>query len=51
MIKLFGKNNDLRTEDGVITKYGYIVMAISTVFGIFVFLSGRNIYMKAHEER
>ena len=50
MIKLFGESDDLRTEDGVITKYGYIVMAISTVFGIFVFLTGRKMYMKAHEE-
>ena len=28
MIKLLGKNNDLRTEDGVITKWGYLVAAI-----------------------
>lgn len=51
MIKLLGKNNDLRTEDGKITKYGYIVMAISTVFGLFVFLAGRKMYMKAHEDK
>lgn len=25
MIKLLGPNNDLRTEDGVITKLGYLV--------------------------
>ena len=51
MIKLFGKNNDLRTEEGVITKYGYIVMAISTVFGLFVFLTVRKVYMKAYERK
>ncbi len=26
MIIFFGKNNDLRTEEGVITKTGYVVM-------------------------
>ena len=29
MIKFFGKNNDLRTEEGVITKTGYVVMLLS----------------------
>ncbi len=48
MIKLLGKNNDLRTEDGKITKYGYIVMAISTVFSLLVFLTGRAAYIKSH---
>lgn len=48
MIKLLGKNNDLRTEDGKITKYGYIVMALSTVFGSLVFLTGRAAYIRSH---
>ena len=34
MIKFFGKNNDLRTEEGVITKTGYVVMLLSSVFGL-----------------
>ena len=46
MIKLSGPNNDLRTEDGVITKLGYLVAIISTVFGIICFLIGRAIYGK-----
>ncbi len=37
MIKFFGKNNDLRTEEGKITKLGYAVMMLSTVFGLCVF--------------
>ena len=32
MIRFFGKNNDLRTEEGVITKTGYVVMLLSSVF-------------------
>lgn len=44
MIKLFGKGNDLRTEDGVITKTGYIVMLIGSIFGSLCFLVGRYIY-------
>ena len=48
MIKLLGKNNDLRTEDGKITKYGYIVMALSTVFGLLFFLTGRAAYIRSH---
>lgn len=47
MIKFFGKNNDLRTENGDITKTGYTVMAISTVFGILVFLLRRMLIKKA----
>ena len=43
MIKFFGKNNDLRTEEGRITKTGYVVMALSPVFGLCVFLTGRTI--------
>ncbi len=49
MIKLLGKNNDLRTEDGKITKYGYIVMAVSAVSGLFVFLTGRAAYIRSHK--
>ena len=44
MIKLLGPNNDLRTEDGVITKWGYLVAIASTVFGLCCFLVGRKIY-------
>ncbi len=44
MIKLLGPNNDLRTEDGVITKWGFPVAFISTVFGLCCFLVGRKIY-------
>ena len=31
MIKFFGKNNDLRTEEGIITKTGYLRQ------GVFIF--------------
>jgi hypothetical protein len=37
MMKFFGKNNDLRTEDGKITKLGYEVMLLSSVLGLCVF--------------
>ena len=46
MIKLLGKNNDLRTEDGVITKWGYLVAILSTIFGVALFLTGRKVYGK-----
>ena len=51
MIKLFGKNNDLRTEEGKITKSGYIIMALSTVFGLCVFLTGRHFYGKKLQKK
>ena len=51
MIKFFGKNNDLRTEEGKITELGYVVMILSTVFGLCVFLSGRYIYGKSLKEK
>ena len=51
MIKFFGKNNDLRTEEGKITKTGYVVMMVSTVFGPCVFLTGRYFYGKSLQER
>lgn len=44
MIKFFGKNNDLRTEEGKITKTGYAVMIISSIFGLCIFLTGRYFY-------
>lgn len=44
MIKLLGKGNDLYTESGRITKSGYIVWVISTIFGLACFLTGREIY-------
>ena len=43
MIKFFGKNNDLRTEEGKITKTGYVVMMLSIVFGLCVLLTGRHL--------
>ncbi len=51
MMKLLGKNNDLRTESGTITKTGYLVMLISSVFGLCVFLLGRKLYGKAQEKK
>jgi len=33
----------------MITKYGYIVMALSTVFGIISFLTGREAYNRSHK--
>lgn len=51
MIKFFGRNNDLRTEAGVITKTGYAVMVISTVFGLCVFLLGRHAYGKSRRQQ
>ena len=51
MIIFFGKNNDLRTEEGKITKTGYVVMMVSTVFGLCVFLTGRYFYGKSLQER
>ena len=51
MIKFFGKNNDLRTEEGKITKLGYVVMIFSTIFGLCVFLTGRYIYGKSLYEK
>ena len=51
MIKFFGKNNDLRTEEGKITKTGYAVMILSSVFGLCVFLTGRYFYGKSLQEK
>ena len=51
MMKFFGKNNDLRTEEGKITKTGYAVMLLSTVFGLCVFFSGRKIYAKSKQKK
>ena len=51
MIKLFGKNNNLRTEEGKITKSGYVIMVLSTVFGLCVFLTGRFFYGKSLQEK
>ena len=50
-MKLLGKNNDLRTERGTITKTGYLVLLISSVFGICVFLLGRKLYGKAQKKK
>lgn len=43
-MKLIGKDNDLMTKDGTITRTGYIVLIISIVFGLFIFLLGRNLF-------
>ena len=51
MIKFFGQNNDLRTEEGKITKTGYAVMALSSVFGFCVFLTGRALYGKSLKKK
>ncbi len=51
MIKFFGQNNDLRTEDGKITRTGYAVMALSSVFRFCVFLMGRTIYGKSLKKK
>ena len=51
MIKFFGKKNDLRTEEGVITKTGYVVMLLSSVFGLCIFLTGRHIYGKSLQKK
>ena len=50
-MKIFGKNNDLRTEEGKITKSGYIVMVLSSLFGLCVFLTGRYLYGKSLQQR
>ena len=46
MIKILGKDNDLTTQDGKLTKQGYIVLALSSVFGFCLFLIGRSIHGK-----
>ena len=51
MVKFLGKNNDLRTEEGKITKLGYVVMILSTIFGLCVFLTGRYMYGKSLQEK
>ncbi len=51
MIKLLGSNNDLRTEDGVITKTGYHVAIVSVIFGLVCFLVGRTIFGKQKYDR
>ncbi|MBR6004918.1 MAG: hypothetical protein IK063_01675 [Clostridia bacterium] len=51
MIKVLGKNNDLMTEDGKITKQGYAALVISTVFGVCLFLTGRSVYGKRKANR
>ena len=44
MIRLLGPGNDLYTENGEITKTGYLVMAVASVFGLLCFFVGRSIY-------
>ncbi len=51
MIKFFGKNNDLRTEEGKITKTGAAVMTLSTAFGLCVFLIGRTLYRRSLQKK
>lgn len=45
-MKLLGKNNDLY-KDGKTTKSGYIVLIVSSIFGLCCFLIGRSLYAKA----
>jgi hypothetical protein len=49
-MKILGKNNDLRTEEGKITKAGYAVMLLSTVFGLCVFFRTKDLRKVAAEE-
>ena len=51
MIKLIGKNNDLITEEGKITRIGYAVMTLSTILGLCVLLTGRYMYGKSLEKK
>ena len=51
MIKFFGKNNDLRTEEGKITNKGYAVMLLSAAFGLCVFLAGRKMFAKSLQKK
>ena len=51
MIRLLGPGNDLYTETGKITKTGYLVMAVSTVFGLLCFFIGRSVYGKLLKRR
>lgn len=51
MVKFLGKNNDLRTEEGKTTKLGYVVMILSTIFGLCVFLTGRYMYGKVLQKK
>ena len=50
-MKLLGKNNDLRTEEGKITRTGYAVMLLSTAFGLCVFFAGRKMYAKSLQKK
>ena len=51
MIKLLGPGNDLYTESGKITKTGYLVMAVSSAFGLLCFFMGRSVYGKLLQKR
>ena len=51
MIKFLGPGNDLYTETGKITKAGYFIMAVSSVFGLLCFSTGRSIYGKLLQKR
>ena len=51
MIKLLGPGNDLYTENGKITKTGYFVMAVASVFGLFCFFAGRSLYGRLLQRR
>jgi hypothetical protein len=48
-MKLLGKNNDLY-RNGKITKSGYIVIAIASIFGLCCFLLCRLLYRKAKKD-
>ena len=50
-MKLLGRNNDLRTENGRITKLGYFVAFLSAVFGFAVFLAGSEMYKQKKSQK
>lgn len=49
-MKLLGKNNDLY-KDGRITKTGYFVMTVSSIFGFCCFLVGCSLYIRKAREK
>ena len=49
MIKLLGPGNDLMDQRGRITKWGYGVLLLSSVFGFGCFLAGRALYGKSRK--
>jgi len=46
-MKLFGNHNDSRTEEGIATLIGWLIMAISAVIGAAVLLLNRWLYSRS----